>query len=81
VVPGGGSSNGTEAVPQAWCPTGGWWIVGEFMAVMMTVGVHQTPHQMPHHSKKSENLRWPTKPLVKRLAGRSGADNPCSEGS
>jgi hypothetical protein len=81
VVPGGGSSNGTEAVPQAWCPTGGWWIVGVSMPATMTIGVHQTPHQMPHHSKKSEKSSMADEAPGQEVAGRSGADNPCSEGS
>lgn len=78
---GGGSSNGSEAVPQAWCPTGGWWIVGELMAVMMTVGVHQTPHQKPHRSKKSEKSLEADEAPGQEVVGRSGADNPCSGGS
>jgi hypothetical protein len=51
------------------------------MAVMMTVGVHQTPHQMPHHRKKSEKLLEADEGPGQEVAGRGGADNPCSEGS
>jgi hypothetical protein len=80
-VLGGGSSNGSEAVPRAWGTTGGWWIVRAFMAVMMTVRVHQTPHQKPHRSKKSENPLEADEAPGQEVAGRSGADNPCSQGS
>ena len=57
------------------------WVVGEFMAVMMTVRPHQTPHQMPHHWKKFEKSLEADKAPGQEVAGRRGADNSCSEGS
>ena len=56
-------------------------IVGVSMPATMTTGVHQTPHQMPHHSKKSEKSSMADEVPGQEVAGRSGADNPCSEGS
>jgi hypothetical protein len=55
--------------------------VRESMAITMTTGAHQTPHQMPHHSKKSEKSSMADEAPGQEVAGRSGADNPWSEGS
>ncbi len=50
------------------------------MGVMMTVGVHRTPHQMPRHWKKFEKSSEADEAPGQGVAGRSGADNPWSSG-